>query len=281
MRLGKWGAGFSPDEYERFIDACLDMGLKDFDHADIYGAYTTEEEFGTVLTRRPELRSRLRVTTKCGIMMPAAGRKAFRTKHYNSTGSHIRASVESSLSKLAVEKIDLLLLHRPDLLLDADDVAATIQELKTEGKVLNFGVSNYTNAQMRYLSSRVELQMNQLEISVLNPEALFDGSIDFCKERKIAVSAWSPLGGGGLFGTEKSTKEQRIWKALKALTTKYNASADQLLIAWLNTMPFNVVPVVGTSQIARVKSALEAMEITLDREDWYALLEASRGCEVA
>lgn len=281
MRLGSWGAGFSSSDYERFIDECLDLGLYDFDHADIYGGYTTEEEFGHVIKKRPDLKSKIRLTTKCSIMMPVAGRNNYPLKYYDSSARHIKESVDQSLQNLGVDQIEYLLLHRPDYWLDADEVSETVSALKSTGKIRRFGVSNYTRSQMSYLQSKVDLEVNQMEISVHNTEAFEDGSFDYCKEKSIRVAAWSPLGGGKIFEANPDKRTKRIQKQVKKLAKKYECQEDQILLSWLSTHPSGIVPVLGTSKIKRVKSALEATEITMERSDWYALLEASLGHEVA
>jgi len=281
MRLGSWGAGFSSSDYERFIDECLDLGLNDFDHADIYGGYTTEEEFGRVIKKRPDLKSKINITTKCSIMMPVKGSNTYPLKYYDSSAKHIKESVDLSLQKLGVDRIEYLLLHRPDYWLDADEVSESVNSLKSAGKILRFGVSNYTRSQMSYLQSKIDLEVNQMEISVHHTEAFEDGSLDYCKEKSIRITAWSPLGGGKIFESNPDKRTKRIKKQVKKLAKKYECQEDQILLSWLSTHPAGIVPVLGTSKIERVKTALEASEIRMERTDWYALLEASLGHEVA
>jgi len=281
MRLGSWGAAFSSSDYERFIEECLDLGLNDFDHADIYGGYTTEEEFGRVIKKRPDLKSRIRLTTKCSIMMPVDGRNSYPLKYYDSSAKHIKDSVDRSLQNLGVDQIEYLLLHRPDYWLDAEEVSETVNALKSAGKVLHFGVSNYTRSQMSYLQSKIELDVNQMEISVNHPDAFEDGSLDYCKEKSIAITAWSPLGGGKIFESNPDKRTKGIQQKVKQLAKKYECREDQILLSWLSTHPAGIIPVLGTSKIERIKSALKATAIKMERNDWYALLEASIGHELA
>ncbi|MGA0284175.1 MAG: aldo/keto reductase, partial [Saprospiraceae bacterium] len=221
------------------------------------------------------------LTTKCSIMMPVDGRNSYPLKYYDSSAKHIKDSVDLSLQKLGVDQIEYLLLHRPDYWLNADEVSETINTLKSAGKVRHFGVSNYTRSQMSYLQSKIELDVNQMEISVSHPHAFEDGSLDYCKEKSIAITAWSPLGGGKIFEPNPDKRTKRIKKQVKKLAKKYDCQEDQILISWLSTHPAGIVPVLGTSKIKRIKSALKATAIKMERTDWYALLEASLGHEVA
>ncbi len=281
MRLGTWGKNFSTEEYAYFIDACIERNLIDFDHADIYGGYSTEAEFGNVIRRRPELKNKIRLTTKCGIMMPCENRSDYKLKYYDSTAKHIRESVENSLRYLGVEKIDLLLIHRPDLLMDYQEIAACFQELRDAGKVLNFGVSNFTRDQLDHLNSQIELSNHQQEVSLTHLNAFEDGTIDWAYRKNVSITAWSPLGGGVLFGDDKDARIKRIRQYADILIEKYNCTLAQVLLAWVLKHPAGIIPVLGTSTIGRIDEALGAINIRLTREEWYGLLEASRGHEVA
>lgn len=281
MRLGKWGANFNTKEYEYFIDQCLDHGLNEFDHADIYGHYSTEEEFGQVLKIRPELKNKIKITTKCGIKMISPNRPHHLIKSYDSSSEHIRNSVEQSLKYLNVENIEVLLLHRPDYLMNIDEVAFTFGELKKEGKVNHFGVSNFSVDQFDLLNKVYPLVTNQVELSLINNSILDSGVLDQCQSNRIQASAWSPLGGGAIFGESTELKTIRLKKALNEMADKKNCNASQLLLAWIKKIPSGVIPVLGTSKIGRIIEALKADRIDLSKEEWYKLLEASRGKEVA
>ncbi len=280
MRLGTWGSNLSTPEYENFIESCLDLGLIDFDHADIYGHYTTEEDFGNVLKSRKDLRQKIRITTKCGIKLVSENRPNHLIKSYDLTPEHIEASVEKSLKSLHTDYLDVLLLHRPDYLFNPYEIAEVFSKLKKEGKVLAFGVSNFSPSQFDLLNSLTPLITNQVEISLLHRNAFEDGTLDQCQKLKVIPSAWSPLGGGLLFGDSSDKKIQAIQKVLAGLSEKYNAATDQILYAWLRKHPAGIIPVLGTSKIERIQAAHKALNISLTHEEWYQLWEASLGREI-
>lgn len=281
MRLGEWGVNMDSKDLEKFIDGCLDLGLKDFDHADIYGHYTEEARFGEVIKRRPDLKSKIQITTKCGIKLVTPNRSAHSLKSYDSTRRHIVQSAENSLEALGIESIDLLLIHRPDYLMNAHEVASAFSDLKESGKVKSFGVSNFTPSQFDLLRSFTPLVTNQIEVSVLHRNAFEDGTLDQCQKYGIQPTAWSPLGGGTLFKDTKDAAIIRIKNVLATLSDKHEATLDQLLYAWLLKHPSRIVPVLGTTKIERIKLALEARAIDLSHEDWYMIWEAALGEEVA
>jgi len=281
MRLGEWGSKYNTDGYEKFIDGCLDLGVDNFDHADIYGGFSTEQEFGAVLKRRPDLKSKVKITTKCSIKFPCDNRPNYKSKFYDSTPEDIIKSVDNSLSYLNVDSIELLLLHRPDLLLDARAVADTFVELNKQGKVKYFGVSNYTTDQFDLLNSFYPLINNQLEVSLLHLDAFYNGTLNQCQKLDITPTAWSPLGGGTIFKDTQDEKALRIKEAAKDLMVTYNCNLSQLLLAWLAQHPTGIRPLLGTSKVSRVEEAVKAVNIKMTRADWYLMLEASRGHEIA
>ena len=277
MRLGLWGANFSLQELERFVEGCLDLGLKDFDHADIYGDYTTEAAFGELLVQKPGLRKQMQITTKCGIHQGSDRRPDIPNKAYESSARHIIQSVEKSLKNLSTDYIDVLLLHRPDYLMDPVEVAEAFQQLQTAGKVLAFGVSNFSSRQIALLSSAVPLLTHQLELSVYQLEGFMNGDLDYTFQLGIIPTAWSPFAGGKLFNPNGDAKAERLQVQLKSLCAKYNCSIDQLALAWLHTHPAGIIPVLGTTKLERVQSAMKGMNFKLDRFDWYAIWQASSG----
>ncbi|UII78189.1 aldo/keto reductase family oxidoreductase [Flagellimonas sp. CMM7] len=280
MRLGTWGSNLSTPEYEHFIEGCLDLGFIDFDHADIYGHYTTEKDFGHVLKSRKDLRQKMRITTKCGIKLVSENRPEHKIKSYDLTTDHIEASVEKSLASLQTDYIDVMLLHRPDYLIDPYEIAEVFSKLKKEGKVLAFGVSNFSPSQFDLLNSLTPLVTNQVEISLLQRNAFEDGTLDQCQKLKVIPAAWSPLGGGLLFKDSTDSKVKNIQKTLAVLAKKYNAAMDQVLYAWLRKHPAGIVPVLGTSKIERIQAAYKALDISLTHEEWYMLWEAALGREI-
>lgn len=280
MRLGTWGSNLSTADYERFIEGCMELNLIDFDHADIYGHYTTEEDFGKVLKTRKDLRSKMRITTKCGIKLVSENRSEHGLKSYDLSASHIEASVNKSLASLHTDYLDVLLLHRPDYLFDPHEIAEVFTKLKKEGKVLAFGVSNFSPSQFDLLHSLTPLVTNQVEISLLHRNAFEDGTLDQCQKLKVVPSAWSPLGGGQLFKNSTDSKIKGIQKVLAQLAEKHNAASDQILYAWLRKHPAGIIPVLGTSKIERIRAAHQALKIELTHEEWYMLWEAALGREI-
>jgi len=280
MRLGKWGAQFDTQEYDRYIRACIDLEYIDFDHADIYGDYTTEAEFGKVLAQDSGLRKKMRLITKCGIKMECENRPQHKLKSYDSSKAHIIQSVEQSLKNLHTDYLDILLLHRPDVLLDADEISEAFSELKTAGKVLHFGVSNYTPSQFDLLNDRVPLCTNQVEASVLKLDPFHDGTFDQLQKHKIIPTIWSPLAGGAFFSGDTNKRVKDILLVAKDLSNSYNCDIDNLLLSWLMKHPSGPVCILGTTKIERIKK-YKIQKIDLSREDWYKLYEACIGSKVA
>ncbi len=196
-RMGDWN--WTPQERLRWIEQCLEMGVTTFDHADIYGGYTVEQLFGEALALAPSLREKMQLVSKCGICLTVPSRPQHRVKHYNTSASHIISSAENSLRVLGTDRLELLLIHRPDALMDADAVAEAFTHLQLMGKVQHFGVSNFSPAQFELLQSRFPLVTNQVELHPLHLAPLHDGTLDQCQQRRIQPMIWSPLAGGRLF----------------------------------------------------------------------------------
>lgn len=282
MKWGAWGSKFDVVTYERMIKDCLGMGVTTFDHADIYGDYTTEEEFGKVLKQQTGLRKQMQIISKCGIRKVSVNRPQNIIKSYNTSYKYILESVETTLENLGTDYIDCLLIHRPDPLLDADEVAKAFTILKEQGKVLHFGASNFRRWQVDLLNSRFKLEVNQVECSLLHLDPFVDGTLDQCQQHKIIPMAWSPLGGGNIFSLEDDDeRNKRIIAVASILAQKYNSLADIILFSWLLTHPSGIHPVLGTSKSDRIRNAVAATEIKLEREEWFMLWRASTGKEVA
>ena len=281
MKWGQWGARFSTAGYLQMIEDCLAMGVTTFDHADIYGDYTTEEEFGNALKKDPSLRQKMQIITKCGIRRLTPNRPEHKINSYDTSKQHILASVENSLKNFDTDHIDILLIHRPDPLMHPAEIAEAFERLKQDGKVLHFGVSNFTVSQTAMMHSQFEVEFNQVEISILNIDPLHNGQLDQCIELGIIPMAWSPLGGGNIFA-QASVDERilRIVSAAAILAEEHHVGPDQVLLNWLLMHPSGIIPVLGTSKIERVRKALEATEITMSREEWFMLWRASTGHEV-
>ncbi|MEL7004446.1 MAG: aldo/keto reductase [Bacteroidota bacterium] len=281
MRFGKWGVNMNTSDLQKLIEECLALGLNNFDHADIYGDYTTETDFGNVLKGNFSLRDQLEIVTKCGIKMVCDNRPDYKIKSYDSGREHIITSVENSLRNLQTDYLDILLLHRPDYLMDPHEIAEVFNELKGSGKVKNFGVSNFTTSQFHFINSFTPLVTNQVEASILHLNPFEDGTLDQCMMHSIAPMAWSPYGGGAIFSSEQDTRTDRIKKIAEPLCQKYDCGLDQLLLAWLCLHPSGIIPVLGSSKIERIKTALDATKIKLEKEDWYDLWQASTGETIA
>ena len=279
MRWGVWGENFSTAQYDTIINQCLEIGLTQFDHADIYGHYTTESDFGNALKNNSSLRGKMQLITKTGIQMLTPNRPQHAIKSYNTSAKHIKESVETSLKNLHTDYIDTLLIHRPDILLNPIEVADCIAALKKEGKIKSFGVSNFTNSQVELLSKHTSIEHHQVEISVTHLNTFNDGTLDQCQLKNISAQAWSPWG-NGLF-TDKTEKNIRILSTAEVLAAQYETGVNEILLAFLYVHPANIVPVIGTTKFERIKQAKAAMQINLAREDFYKLWCASTGVEVA
>lgn len=279
MRWGIWGANFTTQQYEKLIAQCLEIDLNIFDHADIYGHYTTEADFGKALMHNKGLRKKMKLITKTGIQMITEQRPLHQIKSYNTSAEHIINSVDQSLQNFHTDYIDTLLIHRPDLLMNAEEIAETIDQLKTSGKILHFGVSNFTPSQVALLSKYITVEQHQVEISITNMKAFDNGVLDQCQIKNIQAQAWSPWG-NNLF-SERSEKNDRILVVANEIAEAYNTGVNEILLAFLYVHPANITPVIGTTQFERIVQAKDAMDINLSREDFYKLWEASAGREVA
>jgi predicted oxidoreductase len=280
MRWGKWGANFSTYDYEIIINQCVENEITAFDHADIYGDYTTESDFGEAIKHKHILRSKIKLITKCGIQMVCDNRPQHQIKSYNTTKKHIIQSVEQSLRNFHTDYIDILLIHRPSPLLNPQEVAEAISQLKLEGKVLRFGVSNFLPQQVEALKNNVEISYNQFELSIVHLNPFTDGTLDNCLQNNIRPMAWSPLG-GGILNEDEHPRFRIIFSTAKELAEKYNTGINQILIAFLLKHSTSVLPVVGTTKIERLLQVKEASGIMLNEEDWFKLWVASTGEDIA
>lgn len=281
MTWGVWGADFSVEKTEEYINQCLDLGVSTFDHADIYGHYTTEKLFGDATKGSSSLREKMQLISKCGIKLTTPNRPQHSIKSYETSKAHIIESVEKSLENLQTDYLDALLIHRPSPLMFPEEIAEAFEQLHEQGKVLHFGVSNFTAAQIDLFSASIPLITNQIEISLLHREPFTDGTLSKCLEQGIVPMAWSPMAGGKLFSESDDAQVIRVKKAAAPLQEKYNASLDQILAAWLFKHPSGIIPVFGSTKIERLKAATEALNIHLTTEEWFVLLEAADGNEVA
>jgi predicted oxidoreductase len=264
----------------RWIEQALDAGVTTFDHADIYGGYTVESLFGAALAATPGLRRRLQIVGKCGIKLVSPARPGHRIKSYDSSRAHVLASVDASLAALRTDHLDVLLIHRPDLLMDPEELAATFRELLAAGKVLHFGVSNHAPGQLAMLRKRHPLVTNQIEFSVLQMRALADGTLEQCVDLGLRPMIWSPLGGGRLlWGSDEQVL--RVRATLAELGAAHGgASVATMAYAWLMRHPSRPWPIAGSGRIEGLREAMAATAIRLSAEDWYRVWQASIGFEV-
>ncbi len=270
----------SDSEADKYVQTALDLGYNYFDHADIYGGGKCEEVFGGVLKRNPLLRDKMIIQTKCGI----------RRGMYDFSKEHIVKSVEGSLKRFGIEQIDVLLLHRPDLLMEPAEVAEAFDELQSSGKVVNFGVSNHSAYQIELLKTQVkqELKINQMQLSLVNADMISSGANvnldnregvnrdgylrDYCRLNGITIQPWSPLQHGFISGPFLTNpKFAKINEKVKEMAKKYGVSDTGMAIAWLLRLPDKMQPIVGSTNLERIRQIAEVTEINLSKEDWYDL----------
>lgn len=278
-RLGDWG--MTPQERLRFLKQHIELGITTVDHADIYGGYQCETLFGEALALalEPSLRDSMEIVTKCDINLCTPDFPNRKINHYDTSKAHILNSVNNSLTRLNITEIDVLLIHRLDVLMNADEVADTFNQLQKEGKVKHFGVSNFTPSHFDLLQSRLDkpLVTNQVEINPLNFEVAHDGTLDQLQMNRIKPMAWSCLAGGEIFFGQ-SEQAIRVRNVLEELKEEVGAqSIDQVIYAWVRKLPSSPLPIIGSGNIERAKAAVDAMNIELTREQWYRVWVESKG----
>ena len=262
------------------IEQCIAMGVSSFDHADIYGNYGVEGLFGEALRAQPSLRDRIQLVSKCGIKLLSNMRPEHRIQHYDTGAAHIVASAEESLRQLHTDRLDLLLVHRPDPLMDFDEIAEAFTRLQQAGKVLHVGVSNFSRHQFEVLNRRVELATNQVEFSPLHVAPMFDETFDGLQDLKVAPMIWSPLAGGRLF-TSNEANAENLRLVVKEIADRLHQPFASVIFAWIMQLPSNPVPLTGSGRIEAIGVAVAGTGFKLSRTDWFAILRAARGHEVA
>lgn len=262
----------------RWIEEALALGITSFDHADIYGDYRAEGLFGEALKVSPALRARMQLVTKCGIRLRSA-QKSYRITYYDTGAGYIRAQVEQSLRNLQTEQLDLVLIHRPDYLMDAAALAEIFAMLTREGKVAHWGVSNHSTSQFALLHQHHPLLTNQVELSPLQLGALDDGTLDQAQQLGLRPMIWSPLAGGRLFSGDDE-QAQRVRAEMTAIAERYGITLTTLAFAWVLRHPSRPYPITGTGRLQGLREAVAALDVKLDAEDWYAIWTASKGHSV-
>lgn len=282
LAYGKWRLTDDPDmsveHIRNKLAACLDQGITTIDQADIYGGYQSEEILGNAL-RGTALRNQIEIITKCDIIAPVGRHRKARVKYYDTTRAHILASVDQSLQLMAIEHIDLLLLHRPDPLMNHFETGGALDELVVSGKVRAVGTSNFHPYDWQLLQSAMKtpLVTNQIELSVLAHEPLTNGDVAFHQMNATPIMAWSPLAGGDLF----AARNQTLLDLLSRIGSQQGADAAAVAVAWLLAHPARIIPVMGTNSIARIERLSDALTVSIDRQTWYEIYTAALGHEVA
>lgn len=283
IAYGMWRLGddrdTSPAHVQAKVEACLAQGLTTLDQADIYGGYTAEGLLGACLRAAPHLRDKVEIVTKCGIIAPVGRHAGAWVKHYDTGAAHVTRSVEVSLKEMAISHVDLLLIHRPDPMMDHTATGAALDALVASGKVRAVGVSNFLPHDFTLLQSamRERLVTNQIELSLVHHHPFTNGELAFLQERGITPMAWSPLGGGKLFGGDHSA----ITNVLYRIAEAQDVEAASVAIAWLLAHPARILPVFGSNRLDRISRIAEALKVKIGRQDWFELYTAALGREVA
>ncbi|MGJ7917337.1 aldo/keto reductase family oxidoreductase [Massilia sp. LXY-6] len=277
-RMVEWN--MTVEQRVALIEQCVAMGVTSFDHADIYGNYGVEGLFGEALRAQPSLRDRIQLVSKCGIKLLSNKRPEHTIQHYDTTASHIVTSAEESLRQLHTDRLDLLLIHRPDPLMDFDEVAEAFTRLKQAGKVLHVGVSNFSRHQFEALNRRVELATNQVEFSPLHVAPMFDETFDGLQDLGIAPMIWSPLAGGRLF-TSNEANAENLRLVVKEIADRLCQPFASVIFAWIMQLPSHPIPLTGSGRVEAIAVAVAGTSFKLSRTDWFAILRAARGHEVA
>jgi predicted oxidoreductase len=283
IAYGLWRSTDDPDQsckhLQQKIEACLEQGITTFDQADIYGGYSAETLLGNTFKKAPQLRQQMEIITKCNIVAPIGIHSDKTVKHYNSSPAYINAAVERSLREMAIDRIDLLLLHRPDPMMDADQTGPALDALIASGKVKTIGVSNFRPWDIQLLQSRTTspLVTNQIEISLGHNCPFTNGDLAYLQQQHITPMAWSPLGGGKLLENPQS----QLGSKLQHIAECHDVSTSAIAIAWLLAHPSHIIPIMGSNNLQRIKQFAQATQINLDRQTWFELLEAANGKAVA
>jgi predicted oxidoreductase len=277
MNWGVWDKKLSTSEMANMIHVCLENKITTFDHADIYGSYTTEAEFGKAFALSKIAREKMQLISKCGIQLISENRNNT-IKHYNYSKDYIIWSVENSLKNLQTDFLDVLLLHRPSPLMQSDEIVEAVEKLKSEGKIIDFGLSNFTSSQTELILQKTEISYNQVQFSATHYDAMLDGSFDYMQIHDIRPMSWNPL---GTVFREDIEQTRRLKKLLVQLVEKYHVGSDTILLAWVLKHPSKVIPIAGTVNVARIQSLMKATELQLEKVDWFAIWSESMGNSVA
>ena len=277
MNWGVWDKNLNTNEFTHLINLFIENGITTFDHADIYGGYTTEASFGKALSESKIERKKIQLITKCGIQYVSENRPNNSIKHYEYSKDYIIWSAENSLKNLQTDYLDVFLLHRPSPLMQADEIAEAVSKLKADGKILSFGVSNFTSSQTELLRQKTDVSFNQVQFSATHHEAMLDGSLDYMQVHNIKPMAWNPL---GTVFRENTDQTFRLRQLLAKLVEKYRIGSDIILLAWIMQHPAGISPVAGTVNSGRIQQLMKAKSLVLDKQDWFAIWTESMGNRV-
>ena len=276
MNWGVWDKNLNTSEMANLIHVCFENKITTFDHADIYGGYTTEASFGKALTESKIGREKIQLISKCGIQHISENRKN-KVKHYDYSKDYIIWSVENSLKNLHSDYLDVLLLHRPSPLMNSDEIAEAVEKLKADGKILDFGLSNFTPSQTDLIRSKTEVSYNQVQFSATDFEAMLNGSLDHMQVNNIRPMAWNPL---GTVFRENTDQTKRLKTLLADLVSKYHVGSDTILLSWILQHPAKIIPIAGTVNVSRLQQLFKATEFKLEREEWFSIWTESMGNQV-
>ena len=276
MNWGVWDKNLTTSEMANMIHICQENKITTFDHADIYGGYTTEASFGKAFTESKIDRKKIQLISKCGIQHISENRPN-KIKHYDYSKDYIIWSVENSLKNLQTDYLDVLLLHRPSPLMQPDEIAEAIEKLKSEGKILDFGLSNFTPSQTDLIRSKTEVSYNQIQFSATDFEAMLNGSLDHMQLHNIRPMAWNPL---GTVFREKTDQTRRLKTLLAELVGKYHVGSDTILLSWVLQHPAKIIPIAGTVNVSRIQQLHKATEFKLEKEEWFSIWTESMGNKV-
>lgn len=276
MNWGVWDKNLNTSEMANLIHVCFENKITTFDHADIYGGYTTEASFGKALTESKIGREKIQLISKCGIQHISENREN-KVKHYDYSKNYIIWSVENSLKNLHSDYLDVLLLHRPSPLMNADEIAEAVEKLKADGKILDFGLSNFTPSQTDLIRSKTEVSYNQVQFSATDFEAMLNGSLDHMQVNNIRPMAWNPL---GTVFRENTDQTKRLKTLLADLVSKYHVGSDTILLSWILQHPAKIIPIAGTVNVSRLQQLFKATKFKLEEEEWFAIWTESMGNQV-
>ena len=276
MNWGVWDKNLSTKEMENMINVCLENKITTFDHADTYGDYTTESDFGKAFVSSKIAREKMQLISKCGVQLVTESRNNT-IRHYDYSKEYIIWSAENSLKNLQTDYLDVLLLHRPSPLMQADEIAEAVLKLKSDGKIIDFELASFSASQTELIRQKTEISYNQVQFSATNYKPMVDGSFDYMETNNIRPLSGNPL--GSVF-REDNSQTRRLKKLLLSLMEKYNLGSDSILLSWILQHPAKVIPIAGTVNVARIQSLMKAVELELDKEDWFAIWVESMGNDV-